>query len=68
MPWALVKIDATQAGISRDEVVKALETGTPSIYVSTGGSDGIYLNPMTLADGEEQIVLDRLQAILAANG
>lgn len=64
LPRALVKIDAAQAGMTRDAVVKALETGTPSIYVSPGGSDGIYLNPMTLADGEEQIVLDRLQAIL----
>lgn len=68
LPRALVKIDAAQAGISRDEVVKALERGTPSIYVAPSGSDGIYLNPMTLADGEEQIVLDRLQAILHAKG
>jgi hypothetical protein len=34
--------------------------------VSTGGTDVIYLNPMTLADGEEQIVLDRLLEILKA--
>jgi hypothetical protein len=34
--------------------------------VSQAGADGIYLNPMTLADGEEQIVLDRLKAILLA--
>jgi hypothetical protein len=51
-------------GLNRDAVVDALEQGTPSIAVAKGGADGIYLNPMTLADGEEQIVLDRLLEIL----
>ncbi len=64
LPRALVHIDSGTTGLSRDAVVDALETGTPSIVVSKGGDDGIYLNPMTLADGEEQIVLDRLLEIL----
>ena len=66
LPRAKVTIDATRAGQSRDQVVKALENGAPAITVAQAGSDGIYLNPMTLADGEEQIVLDRLKAILAS--
>jgi L-seryl-tRNA(Ser) seleniumtransferase len=66
LPRAKVIISAAQAGMSRDEVVLALRNGTPSIEVSTGGTDVIYLNPMTLADGEEQIVLDRLLEILKA--
>lgn len=61
---AYVTIDHSTAGLSRDAVVDALEQGTPSIYVSKAGDNGIYLNPMTLTDGEEQIVLDRLLEIL----
>ncbi|MEZ4863804.1 MAG: aminotransferase class V-fold PLP-dependent enzyme [Caldilineaceae bacterium] len=64
LPRAKVTIDAAHAGRTRDEVVQALETGSPAIAVSLAGNDGIYLNPMTLADGEEQIVLDRLLEIL----
>jgi L-seryl-tRNA(Ser) seleniumtransferase len=64
LPRALVRIDSRQLGMSRDAVVDALEGGTPSIFVAKAQDDGIYLNPMTLADGEEQIVLDRLLEIL----
>jgi len=65
LPRAKVTIDSTQASHSRDQVVMALESGTPAIVVSQSGTDGIYLNPMTLVDGEEQIILDRLKEILA---
>ncbi len=64
LPRARVQIDPGQLGQDRDAVVAALEAGTPSIFVSKAGDDGIYLNPMTLADGEEEIVLNRLLAIL----
>jgi L-seryl-tRNA(Ser) seleniumtransferase len=64
MPRAKVVIDAAKAGMSRDEVILALRNGTPGIEVLPSGTDAIYVNPMTLADGEDQIVLDRLLAIL----
>jgi L-seryl-tRNA(Ser) seleniumtransferase len=64
LPRAKVVIDPAKAGMSRDDVVAALRDGTPSIEVASGGADVLYLNPMTLADGEEQIVLDRLLEIL----
>jgi L-seryl-tRNA(Ser) seleniumtransferase len=66
LPRAKVTFDAPKAGISRDEVVRRLASGTPAIMVAQGGEDSLFLNPMTLADGEEQIVLDRLVAILSA--
>lgn len=66
LPRAKVTIDAARASRNRDQVVKDLENGAPAITVAQAGTDGIYLNPMTLADGEEQIVLDRLKAILLA--
>lgn len=64
LPRAKVTIDPAKAGMTRDEVVAQLRGGNPIIEVSTAGSDHIYLNPMTLADGEDQIVLDRLLEIL----
>lgn len=59
-----VALDPTKAGMSRDDIVLALRNGTPSIEVLPSGTDTIYINPMTLVDGEEQVVLDRLLAIL----
>lgn len=64
LPRAVVTIAEATVGLSRDAVVDALEQGNPSIFVAKAGDDGIYLNPMTLADGEEQIVIDRLLEIL----
>lgn len=64
LPRALITIDADKAGNSRDQIVQQLLDGTPAITVSTAGVNDIYLNPMTLMDGEEQIVLDRLVEIL----
>ncbi|HLK55205.1 MAG TPA: aminotransferase class V-fold PLP-dependent enzyme [Chthonomonadaceae bacterium] len=64
LPRSLVTIRADEAGISRDEVLTQLAAGDPIIAVASSGTDGIYLNPMTLEPGEEQIVLERLQAVL----
>lgn len=62
---AQVHIDAARSGISRDQIVAELMAGSPAIVVSNGGDESIYLNPMTLEDGEEEIVLARLKEILA---
>lgn len=65
LPRARVDIDPAQAGLTRDQVMARLLDGTPSISVAPAGSTGIFLNPMTLADGEETVVLDRLRAVLS---
>jgi L-seryl-tRNA(Ser) seleniumtransferase len=65
MPRAKVVIDAAAAGISRDEIVTALREGSPSIEVLPGVDDVIYVNPMTLQSGEDEIVLQRFLEILA---
>ena len=65
MPRAQVHIDAAKVGISRNEVVAALLEGTPAITVANGPDESLYLNPMTLEDGEETVVLERLVAILS---
>ncbi len=67
MPRAQVHIDAAKAGMSRDEVVQALLDGTPAITVAKGADESLYLNPMTLEDGEETVVLERLVAVLRAS-
>jgi L-seryl-tRNA(Ser) seleniumtransferase len=60
LPRTLLQIKPAVAGISRDEVVAQLSEGNPVIAVAQYGSDGIFLNPMTLETGEEKIVLKRL--------
>lgn len=65
LPRCLLAVDAAQAGITRDEVVKQLLNGTPAVVVDAPGEDGIHLNPMTLEAGEAEIVLARLVEIAA---
>lgn len=62
MPRAFVQLDAAELGFDRDEVVRRLHEGDPYVEVSTSGDDGIYVNPQTLEDGEETIVIERLLA------
>jgi L-seryl-tRNA(Ser) seleniumtransferase len=50
---------------SRDELVAALWAETPRIAVGLVGHDGIALNPQTLEAGEDQVVLEALQRVLA---
>lgn len=66
LPRTLVTLSAETAGLSRDSLLSTLLEGDPCIAVAPSGADSFYLNPMTLEPGEEQIVLDRLQAILGS--
>jgi L-seryl-tRNA(Ser) seleniumtransferase len=61
---ALVRLDAAALGFGRDHVVRALREGEPSIAVAAA-SEGIFLNPQTLEEGEEQVVAKRLREVLA---
>jgi L-seryl-tRNA(Ser) seleniumtransferase len=65
MPRALVRFDAEELGFDRDEVVRRMHEGDPYVEVSNSGKDGIWINPQTLEDGDEKIVIDRLLAALA---
>lgn len=64
MPRAKVTVDPAKTGMNRDELILALRSGTPAIEVLPSGTDAIFVNPMPLKDGEDEIVLDRLLAIL----
>ena len=57
---AHVDINAAAVGRTRDEIVQGLLDGSPSVSVALGPDSSLYLNPMTLEDGEEEVVLARL--------
>jgi L-seryl-tRNA(Ser) seleniumtransferase len=51
-------------GWSRDELVAALWRGDPRIAVAPDGTDALALNPQTLQNGEDDIVLGELRRLL----
>jgi len=65
IPRCMVTIDSGAARIDRDSLVARLLSCSPSISVAPAGSDGIYLNPMTLEPGEPETVLRRLVELLS---
>ena len=68
LPRSLVTFDAAKLGLTRDEIMARLLNEEPRVSVAAAGEEGVYLNPMTLADREDEIVLERLEAILAVDG
>jgi uncharacterized pyridoxal phosphate-dependent enzyme len=53
-----------ETGWSRDELVEALWLGDPRIAVAAEGTDALALNPQTLLDGEDDLVLGELRRLL----
>ena len=63
MPRARVSMRGATAA-QRDVVIADLRAGRPRISVRPAGTDGIYVNPQTMLDGEVESVCRRLAAIL----
>jgi D-glucosaminate-6-phosphate ammonia-lyase len=63
-----VRVDAAVAGLSAVELVRLLETGEPPIAVRSHQLElgEFVMDPRSLADGEPELVADRLVAILDA--
>ena len=55
---------APPIGITGAGVSAALLAGTPSISVAVADDGGVFLNPETLAPGEDRIVADRLVEVI----
>jgi D-glucosaminate-6-phosphate ammonia-lyase len=49
---------------ARDDIIRQLWEGSPAIAVAPADGNGIYLNPMTLNEGEADSVLKRLLEVL----
>ncbi len=65
MPRAEIILDETAIGVTRDEVLRQLRGGAPSIVLAEAGKNGIFVNPQTLRPGEVQIIIARIKQILA---
>ena len=63
MPRTEIIFDRALLGISRDQVLQELKDGEPSIDIAGAGDSGVYINPQTLAPGEEEIIAQRLKQI-----
>jgi L-seryl-tRNA(Ser) seleniumtransferase len=63
-PRAEIIFDEGALGMARDEVLRRLYQGEPAIFLSPAGESGVYINPQTLREGEERIIVARIKAIL----
>ncbi len=64
-PVAVIYFEKSWKGPSSAQVQQALKQGDPPIYIGRGGfKDELYVVPVNLQDGEEQIVARRLRQAL----
>jgi uncharacterized pyridoxal phosphate-dependent enzyme len=63
IPRAYVEWDADVVHLTIEEAVRRLYDGDPPIAVGST-QDALALNPQTLAPGEEQVVAERIMALL----
>lgn len=64
MPRAEIIFDEEKLGISRNEILRQLKEGEPSIDIASAGANGVFVNPQTLNDGEERIIAQRLKEVI----
>jgi L-seryl-tRNA(Ser) seleniumtransferase len=65
MPRAEILFDESSLGLTRDEIVRRLRQGEPSIAVAAAGENGVFINPQTLQPGQERVLCARLREVLA---
>jgi L-seryl-tRNA(Ser) seleniumtransferase len=63
-PRAEIILDVAVLGIPRDELLRQLYAGSPVIHLAPAGVSGIYVNPQTLQEGEEQVIVERMKEII----
>jgi L-seryl-tRNA(Ser) seleniumtransferase len=61
---AEIIFDEAELGITRDEILKRLYAGNPAVFLATAGENGVLVNPQTLEQGEEMIIIARIKEIL----
>ena len=68
-PRAVITFDKSWQGPKKEEVLRQLEEGDPSIRVRPSDlTTGIDINPVNLQQGEEEIVARRLKEVLTGKG
>ena len=67
MPRAEVILDEEGLGITRDMLLTKLRAGSPSIALAAAGASGVFVNPQTLTPGQEELIISRIQQIIAGN-
>jgi len=65
MPRAEISFDEAVLGITRDDILKRLRGGEPSIALAAAGEHGVFVNPQTLQPGQERTICERLRAVLS---
>ena len=66
MPRTEIRFDEEQLGITRNEILRQLAEGEPSIDIAGAGANGVLINGQTLMPGEVEIIAQRLKQIVTA--
>lgn len=67
-PIARAIVRFAHEGVGSDRVIERLRTGVPGVFAIAAGENGIFVNPMTLAPGEIEMVVQRLKDVFAELG
>jgi len=67
-PIARAIVRFAHEGVGSDRVIERLRTGVPGVFAIAAGDNGIFVNPMTLAPGEIEMVVQRLKDVFAELG
>jgi L-seryl-tRNA(Ser) seleniumtransferase len=67
VPRALVELDESVLGVTRDAVQAALRAGNPIVDIADGPGTSVYVNPQTLDEEGVEIVLRRLREELGGS-
>ena len=69
VPRAWLTWEEETAGLSKQEVLNALAEGSPAIRVMEEYAGvGLLIDPTTLLEGQEAVIVDRLRRIFAGRG
>ena len=61
-PMARAEINLKTSDLTLEQISKSLKEATPSIFTIVD-REQLYINPMTLSDGETELIIDQLKII-----
>lgn len=66
-PTPRVHVTVADQSIRADQIMSSLWDGDPRVAVARAGSHAVYITPDTLVPGEEKVVVQRLEEVLASD-